>query len=167
MGSSSGYNSLKLRFNIGCRVLNGIGGVALVAIMLLISGDVISRSLLNAPIDGVFELVEILLAVSVCCGFAYAGVEGAHVTVDFLVDKLGLKTQRKIDIINHFASMTLFALMSWKSFQQSAVLKDTETTTVLLELPVYPYLTIMGTGTGLLAVVYLFRCIDSLKGEVE
>ena len=167
MQTNSGYELLKQKFNLGCRALNGLGGLALLIIMLLISTDVISRSVFGSSIDGVFEVVEILLAVSVCLGFAYAGVEGAHVTVDFLVDKLGIKTQRKIDLVNHFFSVVLFALISWKSVEQSIVLKDTDSTTVLLELPIYPYLIVMAIGTGLLAIVYIFRFIDTIIGGKE
>ena len=42
--------------------LNGIGSLLIFAIMILINVDVLSRFLLNAPISGVTELVELSIA---------------------------------------------------------------------------------------------------------
>jgi TRAP-type C4-dicarboxylate transport system permease small subunit len=164
MATHSKYEHLKLKFYSTCRAVNAIGCVALLCIMLLITADVISRSLFGISINGVFEIVELLMALTVSLGLAYAGTQGAHVTVDFLVSKFSDSTQRTIDIVNHLISMTLFLMIAWKSLEQAAVMKESETTTVLLALPVYPYLIVLGFCAGLLGLGYLLRLVDSLKG---
>lgn len=126
----------------------------------MITADVISRSLFDSPIDGVFEVVELLMASLVSLGLAHAGVQGAHVTVDFLVSNLSATLQRVIDLINHLISAVLFGAICWKSLEQALKLKSYETTTVLLEIRLYPFLIILGVGAGLLGIVYLFYFTD-------
>jgi TRAP-type C4-dicarboxylate transport system permease small subunit len=164
MKTKSGYENMKKAFNSGCRAVNALGGGALVLIMLLITADVITRSVFDQSINGVFEIVELLMAVTVSMGLAYAGVQGAHVAVDFLVAKFSPKTQRLFDIVNHLISAGLFALICWKSLEQAVFMRESETTTVLLELKLFPYLIVLGICAGLLSLVYLFRLVDTLKG---
>lgn len=165
MKTNRAYENMKKALNSGCRAVNALGGGALLLIMLLISADVIMRSLFDRPINGVFEIVELLMAVTVSMGLAYAGVQGAHVAVDFLVAKFSMRAQRFFNIVNHLISAGLFALICWKSLEQAGVIKASATTTVLLELQLFPYLIVLGIGTGLLSLVYLFRLVDTLKGE--
>lgn len=164
MDTKSSYKNIKIAFNSGCRAVNALGGVALVVMMLLITTDVLTRSLFDRPINGVFEIVELLMAVTVSMGLAYAGVQGAHVAVDFLVGRFSSRTQHFFDTVNHLISAGLFALICWKSLEQAAMARGSETTTVLLELQLFPYLIVLGICTGLLSLAYLFQLMDTLKG---
>jgi hypothetical protein len=55
-------------------------------------------------------------------------------------------------------------LICWKSLEQAGFMRESETTTVLLELKLFPYLIVLGICAGLLSLVYLFRLVDTLKG---
>ena len=149
------------------RVVNGIGAFILVCMMLLVVTDVSLRFLFNRPVEGSFELVEFMMAVVVCLGMAYCGSKKGHTAVEFLMSRFSERTQDIVDGLNYLVSTILFALIAWKSVEQAGVLKESESITTVLELPLYPFLWVLALGSGLLCLVFLLQFIESFTGVVK
>jgi TRAP-type C4-dicarboxylate transport system permease small subunit len=98
----------------GVRALARIGialaAIALLASLALIAASVVMRYFLNHPIAWVDELVGYLLVVSVMLAAADALVEGEHIAVDILTERLSARGRRVILLIG-FVAVALSALL--------------------------------------------------------
>ena len=143
------------------RFVNGLGACILVAMMLLVVIDVSMRFLFNRPVEGSFELVEFMVAVIVCMAMAFCGLKKGHTTVEFLVSRFSVRAQAVIDGLNSLVSAALFILISWGSVGQAAMLKESESITTVLEIPLYPFLWVLALCSGLLGLVFLLQTLES------
>ncbi|MBT3768727.1 MAG: TRAP transporter small permease, partial [Acidiferrobacteraceae bacterium] len=75
----------------------GFGGLAalvLFLMMLLTFVDVIGRYLLNAPVTGSFEIIELMVAALVFCALPLVTAREEHVTVDLFSHLLSARTEQ-------------------------------------------------------------------------
>lgn len=135
--------------------------------MLLIVIDVLLRYFLNRPLKGVFELIEFMVAIVVCLGMAYTGVQKGHVAVELVVSRFSPRVQALIDSFNYLVSTILFLLISWKSVVYAKVLWVSGLTSAILYVPVYPFVFVLGLCSGLLGLVFLLHFIDSISRMIK
>ena len=162
MGNQTPFNHFVRAVNSLSRFVNIIGTCILVLMMMLVVLDVSMRYFFNRPVEGSVELVEFMVAVIVCLGMAYCGVKKGHTTVEFLVAHFSPRKQAIIDSFNELVCTIFFFLITWKSVEQGAVLKEAESITTVLELPLYPFLWVLAIGSGLLCLVFLIQFIGSI-----
>ncbi|RPJ10637.1 MAG: TRAP transporter small permease, partial [Deltaproteobacteria bacterium] len=91
--------------------VSGVGMVFLVPLMLLTTGDVISRGFFNKPIPGTMELSEYILAVFILLGAAYTQQVKGHVGVDFLTPRLSPHIQVACEIITTVLSLFIIGIV--------------------------------------------------------
>ena len=163
MGLDKAYRSLERVVSRISRGANSAGAGVLVVMMLLITMDVLLRYFLNRPVKGSFELVEFMMAIVVCLGMAYTGVQKGHVAVEIVVSRFSPRVQALIDSFNYLVSTILFSLISWKSVVQAKVLGVSGLTSAILYVPVYPFVFVLAFGSGLLSLVFLVHFIDSVS----
>jgi TRAP-type C4-dicarboxylate transport system permease small subunit len=168
MDDNTAVHPLKHAVKVIIRIVNAVGAAFLVCMMLLVVADVSLRFLFNRPVEGSFELVEFMMAIVVCMGMAYCGMKRGHTTVEFLVSRFSEKTQHLIDGFNSLVSAVLFALISWGSVGQALMLKESESITTVLEIPLYPFLWVLAVCSGLLGIVFLLQTIEFfMKGRIK
>ena len=86
---------------------------ATVAIMVIVTADVILRNAFASSIPGAVEISEFLQGIVVFFGVAATLKSGNHIAADLLVDKLGRRSQAAIDLFTNILSLGTFALMTW------------------------------------------------------
>ena len=137
-----------------------IGASILVGMMLLITLDVVSRSVLNKPLPGTFELVEVMMGAVVSLSIAYCGIQRGHVYVELFTDKLHGRVRKTFELLHHLVAILFFAAVSYEGAQQAIVIKESDAATTLLGIPIYPFIWILAFGAALLAFVYLGQLIE-------
>ncbi len=167
MGLDKAYRGSERVISRISRVANGAGAGVLVVMMLLIVIDVLLRYFLNRPLKGVFELIEFMVAIVVCLGMAYTGVQKGHVAVELVVSRFSPRVQALIDSFNYLVSTILFLLISWKSVVYAKVLWVSGLTSAILYVPVYPFVFVLGLCSGLLGLVFLLHFIDSISRMIR
>lgn len=109
--------------------LNGIGVVMLMAMMLLVTLDVIMRFVFRAPIEGIYEAVELMMAVVYCYGIAYTQRKKKHISVRLFVEIIPLGAARAVKLVVAVLCFVLCVLITWQSFVKAgATLATGETT---------------------------------------
>jgi TRAP-type C4-dicarboxylate transport system permease small subunit len=154
--------------NLLTRILFWIGGVGLVAMLLLIVADVIGIKILSRPVPGGIELVAFMAVVAIAFAVGYTQVMRGHVAVDFIVDKFPRRAKLVIDTLMVLFSVCLFALMAWYSFKYAGQLKKTGEVSMTQKILFYPFVYAMGACfvvTFLVLVLDLAKAITKAAGQ--
>lgn len=142
-----------------------LSGVCLMAIMLIVTVDVVMRYLFASPISWSFDLISLYLATLLF----FAAVSdtfrrGSHVKID-LFDKLGSTRVRAVmESVGFVAAFVLFFIMfrvSWEDGVKSLLARDVIAGAI--PWPTWiPYI-IASLGFGLLTIRVLLTIVERIK----
>ncbi|MBM3601847.1 MAG: TRAP transporter small permease [Alphaproteobacteria bacterium] len=136
-----------------------LAGTALAAMMLLTVADVVLRAVINRPIRGMFELVELLLACTFFLALPAAFLRDDHIVVD-VVDYVA---PRRVPVLRRLAELVAIVIIAvmawqgWKTAQGTLIFNDV---TADLEIPkiLYWVPVLVGLiGGGIAAAVMAVR----------
>lgn len=119
--------------------LERIGLVAVVMMVVAALIDVIGSKAFAWPLPGSTEATGVLQVAAIAGGLAFSKIEGRHIRVDFLIDKLRPRAKTGLEIFISLLGIGLFAvaaLMSWKYGLRQL---GNSTETLLLGIPLYPF----------------------------
>ncbi|MEO4040462.1 TRAP transporter small permease [Hoeflea sp. CAU 1731] len=134
-------------------ILEISGAALLVAMMLMTFADVIGRYFFNSPIDGAFELTELMLATLLYCGLPLISMRDGHVTVDLLEGGLSSRTKRVRDAIVNLLMAGALAFLTVKLWGKADL--SSYDTTAILEIPLAPLMRFMAISCGVSAILTL------------
>jgi TRAP-type C4-dicarboxylate transport system permease small subunit len=103
---------------IPARICGGLAALLLAAMMLLTVTDVTLRAAFNAPIRGVYELVELLLAGTFFLALPAVFLRDDNIVVN-VVDDLA---PRSVPWLRRFAAalaVAVLAIMAWQGFLEA------------------------------------------------
>jgi TRAP-type C4-dicarboxylate transport system permease small subunit len=142
------------------RVLDRIAQGAVVIMMFLVCINIVLR-LVWRPILGTYEFVTFLGAVIISFALAYCAVEGGHVAVTILVDRLPRRTQAIIDLGTGILGVFIFALVAWECGVFATNMWSNNEVSQTTHVPFYPFVYGMGFGCLLLCLVILIGVFKS------
>lgn len=150
--------------------LSYIGNVALAAMMLLATVDVIGRYFFNAPVLGAYEVTEYLMLILVFSFLALAQSAKVHISVDIVFNRLPARFRHILERLNHLICLLMMILVSWMSIQRIWELKRTGEASVLLKIPDYPFAVFLVIGCLAFCIEFfndVFRSThtDAQRGE--
>jgi TRAP-type C4-dicarboxylate transport system permease small subunit len=151
------------------RVTNIVGGVILVLMMLLTVLDVILRYL-GKPITGTYELMGFAGALVIGFAVAQASLDGAHVSVDILTDRLGLLGRDVLLVMTKLIALALFILIGWALFVKGHDLYKTGEVSLTLRVPYFPVaygLCVCAFMEALVLLTDIFRVLFVRGGSHE
>ena len=128
--------------------LSIVGGIGLVAMMIITALDVVLR-LFSKSVLGSMELISYLMCVVVFLSFGRATFIESYTKVElFSFGKAEPYVRVVIDVIH----MVICAFTSYYCFMQSVVTKDIGTVSQMLQIPRWPFLALAGVGFLLITV---------------
>ena len=140
-----------------------LGGLALFAVMLLVSAAVFFRYVLNEPILGDQELVEIGMALIVMLAMPFTAWKNAHIRVDILDDHLGSKGRFIGDIFARLVSIFALYLLVRKAIDKAFDAHRYNDLTNMIEIPVWIAYSAISAGMGLFAVVLVIQLLLQIQ----
>lgn len=154
-----------------CRWFATLGGLVLVAMMLMTVASIARRSLLGAPIPGDFELVEIGSAIVVSCFLPWCQITGGNVLVDFFTMKAGPRTNHALEALGDLVFLAIGFLLTWRMFHGASEFREYGEQSMVLRIPVWWGFTVILPAMALLIVTTFFTMIGhwraALAGEVR
>lgn len=114
-------------------------GVFLFTLMLIGAADVVLGKVFGRPIPGMFEISEVLVALTTLLALPVVTGRGDHVTVDIIFVQLKGKFKKFARIVALIAmglSCYLFAHPAWVAFTRSWRVKEVSAGPV--PVPIYP-----------------------------
>jgi TRAP-type C4-dicarboxylate transport system permease small subunit len=147
-----------------------VGGLMLVALMLMVVVSVIGRALIGVglgPVPGDFELVEVGVGIAVFFFMPWCYVKGGHATVDLLHMHMPRWFQRTVDTVSDLLMLAVWLVMTWMLFQGMLEKKEYTETTFILQMPVWWAYAMCLVGAVIGCVVYLARTLTQLGLAAE
>jgi len=140
----------------------------IVALMLVVCGEVFKRYALNAPTAWIYDANNMMYGtLFMMCG-AYALCQDGHVRGDFLYGSMKPRTQATLDLVLYIVfflpGIGALTWAGWDYFQDSLAMR--EQTFNATPLPVYPFkfvIPVAGTIVMLQGIAEIVRCIVCLR----
>lgn len=135
-----------------------LGGVMMVAMMLITSVDVFMRTFLHTTFPGASVLVRNMLVVAMFLGLPYVTFVRGHTRSEVLYEQVGEKGKLVLNIIAETVGMAMFALMAYALIKPtmlsfSTAQFDSEGTFIMPMSPFY-VLALFGAWFTLYAAVH-------------
>jgi TRAP-type transport system small permease protein len=101
------------------RICGLLAALFLAAMMLLTVADVVLRAVFNAPIRGVYELVELLLAYAFFLALPAVFLRDENIVVN-VVDELAPRQVPALRRIAAACAVVVLAMMAWQGWRAAA-----------------------------------------------
>ena len=147
--------------------LAGIAGAVLFILMILVSYSVFRRYVLNDPILGDVELVQIGMSVVVMLAIPFATQTGAHIRVDILDNRIGAWGRFIGDLIARGVGACVLYLLVAKTWEKAWDAHKWGDVTNMIEIPVWIAYGAITLGMGLYAVVLVAQIIAQFRSGVK
>lgn len=151
------------------RLSAGLGVIAagaLVVLMLATVVDVIVRWISRSSVPGMIEVAETALVASVFLGLAWTSMQGGHVAVTIVTDRLRPRMAR---IVSSLIWLLNAGMLAWMTV--ASVLRAIQSTSLnetrfgLVQWSVWPLRWIIAVGLLLWAVVAIVNLVRVLGGR--
>ena len=143
------------------------GGLMLFAVMLLVTVSVFFRYVLNQPILGSQELVQIGMSIVVMLAMPYTAARGQHIRVDIFDERLGRWGRFICDLIARSLSIAVLALLVQKAWDKAWDAHEFEDVTNMIEIPVWIAYAAIVLGMALFILVLLMQLWQQFRTGVS
>ncbi len=154
------------------RLFNYIGVCVILFMMFFTASDVLLRYIFNSPIEGAYEAIELMMAISFCFGVAYTQRQKGHVSVDLLTQRLGEKKRAYLKFIVSTVSFILCLLITWQSFLKATVAFSSKESTYggigpFGHVPIFPFIYLTSSACLVFTLELFVDLITSLKWIIK
>lgn len=149
-------------------VLGMVISVALIAMTAVTVIDVVGRYLFGTPLQGGFELSELLMGLTVFAALPLATRAEGHLAIGLLTDRLRGRARGAHRIAILAITAGSLAFIAWRMGVQAQILHRGEAATGSLQLPLWPMAGVMAGLAWLatlVAVVMLGRALTGLDRD--
>ena len=141
------------------KILMIAGGVAVLALMTLATGNVVLR-VFHFPFRGAYEIVAFLGAIVIAFALGYTQRRKDHIVVEILTERFPRKLQRATDTLAYLIIMIFFAVVSWQIFVWGMKIYVSHEVSETLKVIYHPFVFAVAAA---FAVVSLTALVDFLK----
>lgn len=138
------------------RVFGLTAAAILFAMMMLTAVDVIARYVFNKPINGGFEVTELMLAILIYCGLPLVSARREHIVIDTFDPFFSPGFKRGLDIAAEVICTLAFAGIGALVFLRAQRIAGYGDTTNTLRLPLAPFAYVMAFMIVVTALIHLW-----------
>jgi TRAP-type C4-dicarboxylate transport system permease small subunit len=150
---------LELLTNILNKVLMVLGGIAVLALMTLATGNVVLR-VFHLPFRGAYEIVAFLGAIVIAFALGYTQRRKDHIIVEILTERFPKKLQKAVDTFAYLVITLFFAIVSWQILVWGMKIYVSHEVSETLKVIYHPFVFAVALA---FAVVSLTAFVDFLK----
>ncbi len=136
-------------------VLGAVSATVLFLMMLVTAVDVIGRYVFNQPLNGGFELTEMMLAALIYCGLPLVSQRREHIVIDTFDPLMSRRVKRALDMFAEVVCSLTLGGIGYLIFRSAARVAEYGDTTNVLRLPLAPVAYLMGTMILVACVIHL------------
>ena len=147
------------------RVLANTAIVIMILTIPLVVTDVFLRRAFNAPMHGTNDLIRLAFSIIVFLPLAWCTMIDSHIEMDFITKRLPKTVQRTLDVIMISITTVVVGLLAWQLGVQGTVLQAAGAETVILQIPMYPFLYLATFGAIILTIAFIITFLRIFKKE--
>jgi TRAP-type C4-dicarboxylate transport system permease small subunit len=144
------------------RDMDKIAGFCIFGVMLLVVSNVFLRAAFRKPILGTYELVGYLTALGVSLSLANCALQQGHIALEFIVDKLPDVIRTGAQAVTHSIALVFWGLSAWNIAKYAQSMLASGVVSPTAQIPVYPFIFIVGVGLLGLCLVSLADLTESV-----
>ena len=148
------------------RLLGIMAAAVLFAMMALTFFDVVLRYVFNAPMQGSFELTELMMVVLIFAGLPLVSRCEEHVLMDFLDHLMPPLILSAVRRLVHVVCGAVFAGIGWLVLRKASQVMEYGDTTAALHIELAPFVYIMAALIFVTALIHLFMAF-SQRGATD
>lgn len=148
------------------KILMILGGIAVLALMTLATGNVVLR-IFSAPFGGAYEVVSFIGAIVIAFALGYTQKRKNHIVVDILTERFPKRLHRLLDIINYLVTMVFFGVISWQIFTFGMKVWKSGELSETLKVIYHPFIFCVSIGFAVLSLTLFVDLLKSLFGKEE
>ena len=153
------------------KFLGWISGVAATILILTVVPDVTGRYLFNKPIQGSYEIAQMLMVVIIWFSLASVEEQKGHLRVEVIGSRLSEHTRTALDLLASVLGILMFSAITWLAIVSAiGSVQLGEVHPGVAAIPIYPFRWILAIGILFLALQFLrntLRAAQQLaKGKV-
>lgn len=125
---------------LATRIITGwalVGGLVLVAVVLINAWSILSGALFNKPFPGDFELTEMGAGIAVFCFLPYCQLGGANVSADIFTMRSGPRAVALMSLIAAVIAVCFAGLLLWRMSAGLIDYRKYEEYTGILQIPIW------------------------------
>lgn len=145
-----------------CGYVNWFSMATVACMMLLITADVVAKQIFGSPIDGCYEVCQLILSTLVFSSWAYVQTVHAHIHVTMFVSKFPQKLRFLSFGITAVVSAATMAIATVAVYYQIIDKFHSRECTGVLMLPYWPFYIFELLAFGLLSVVLLRDAVKAI-----
>jgi len=148
------------------KILVVLGGIAVLALMALATGNVVLR-MFGMPYRGAYEIVSFLGAVVIAFALGFTQKQKGHIVVDILSDKFPRNVQAGIDKVADLVIMIFFGIVCWQISAWGMTIVHSNEVSETLKIPFHPFVFAVSAGFAMLSFTALADFLKKLFVEEE
>ena len=145
--------------------LGAIAVLLMVGMTGLTCVDVVARYVFNSPVDGAFELTQLMLAALIFTALPMTTARGEHVDVELLSDAVGSRFAGLFATIAAVVSSAVLFVLCWRLWVHAERLAEDGAVTNSLGLPFAPVGYLAAASCALSGCIVLLRLFRAWRGE--
>ena len=146
----------------------GLGGSCFAAMFMVgvTFLDVIGSKLFDHPVTGSYEFVALAQMVVIGLAGADTFVEGRHVQVEMVVNKMPHRLRSFISAFVTILGILLFSVLTYEGFLYGESLRKVGETSGTVGIPLYPFAYVLAISSLLLVLALLAHFVtNAIRGE--
>lgn len=143
-----------------------IGGIALLLVVLLATGNVTLR-IFDLPFAGTYEVVSFLGALVTAGALGHTQRRRDHILVDIVTGRFHPAVKRGLEAVSDALAALLFGIASWQVWKWGMQLRENGELSETLQLKYYPFVFGVSAGFALLTLVLVLQMFSSVLRKSE
>lgn len=150
-----------------CKLFDAVAGLCLLAVMFLVTANIMLRAIWKSPILGTYEFVGFLTSLAVGMSIAHCALKNGHIAVGFLVARFSSRVRASIDAMTNSVATVFFGFCVWQMLIYARSFSVSGEVGLTTKIPFYPFVYGMAASLGLLCLVLFLRTIEMLRQAVR
>jgi len=145
------------RLNRATLYLTAVGGLCLMAIVLIVTIGVVMRYAFGTPLLGINEFVQLTAVALIMSSLPFCTAQQDHVAVDVFQRYLGRWGRFAGDILTRLLSGSVLSVLTHRAVLKVLDAWEWGDATNMLRMPIWPFYAILAAGTGLCVFIFAFQ----------
>lgn len=145
------------------KLLNLIAAVVILGIMFIGTYQVFGRKLLNAPVPGYVDWIEMIMTVFAFVAISYTQRLGGHVRMEIILGQLKGRLLYFLEIFGTICAIFIVTVLAYYGYEHFLRAFEIGDSTIDIELPVWPSKLLVPFAFGILII----RLIIQLFGFIR